>query len=101
MKKQRTWLFVFTTTVLAACTSGKKSQITNHANQNTSMCSKTIRYIIEKIKMVEGGNEVKIHAEITVDPSSKNINLNADLPDGEKKTLILKLKASSAHSTKI
>ena len=56
------------------------------ASESQSICDKTIRYSIEKVKMIEGGNEIKAHAEITIDPSSKNINLYADDPESGKKT---------------
>jgi hypothetical protein len=79
-------VLAFITIMIGGCVSSKKSKGTNPINQNTSICDKAIRYTIEKVKMIEGGNEIKIHAEITIDPSSKNINLNADLPDGGKKT---------------
>lgn len=79
-------LLAFTTIVLSGCTSSRKSQNTNQSNQKTSICDKTVRYIIEKIKMIEGGNEIKVHAEITIDPFTKNINLYADDPENGKKT---------------
>ena len=79
-------VLVFIAIGVCGCVSSNKSQSTNPNNQNASICDKTIRYTIEKVKMIEGGNEIKIHTEITIDPSSKNINLNADLPDGGKKT---------------
>lgn len=79
-------VLVFIAIAVCGCVSSKKSQGTNPNSQNASICDKTIRYTIEKVKMIEGGNDIKIHAEITIDPSSKNINLNADLPDGGKKT---------------
>ena len=63
-----------------------KTGQTATASESQNICDKTIRYSIEKVKMIEGGNEIKAHAEITIDPSSKNINLYADDPESGKKT---------------
>jgi hypothetical protein len=86
MNRLLTRLFVFITIVLSSCASSNKIQNTNDISQNTSICDKTIKYTIEKVKMIEGGNEIKVHAEITIDPFSKNINLYADDPESGKKT---------------
>jgi hypothetical protein len=79
-------LLAFITIILSGCASSKKTQNTNDVNQNTSICNKTVRYTIEKIVMIEGGNEIKTHAEITINPFSKNINLKADDPESGNKT---------------
>ena len=70
--------------LLNACDSTKKLQITKHSSENTSMCDKTVRYIVEKIKMVEGGNEVSVHTEIIFNPTTRIINLKADDPERGK-----------------
>jgi hypothetical protein len=86
MRKQFIRLLAFITIILGGCASSKKTQNTTDVSLKTSICDKTIRYTIEKIKMIEGGNEIKAHAEITIDPFSKNINLYAEDPESGKKT---------------
>ena len=86
MKKLFIPLSAFIMIALGGCSSAKKSQITNHTNQNTSICDRIIRYTIEKVKMIEDGSEIKAHAEITINPFSKNIYLKADDPESGDKT---------------
>ncbi len=85
MSRQFIGLLAFITIILGSCASSKKTSNANDRNLKTSICDKTIRYTIEKVKMIEGGNEIKAHAEITIDPFSKNINVNADDPESGKK----------------
>jgi len=84
MKNYFIFLSTVITLLLNACEPSKKSQATSHSNQNTSICDKTVRYIVEKIKMAEGGNEVNIHTEIILNPTTKIINLKADDPEKGK-----------------
>lgn len=86
MNRQLIQLLIFIAIVLSSCASSNKIQNTNDISQNTSICDKTVKYTIEKVKMIEGGNEIKAHAEITINPFSKNINLYADDPESGKKT---------------
>jgi hypothetical protein len=86
MSKLFIQLLAFITIILGGCASSKNTQNTIDVNLKTSICDKTIRYTIERIKMIEGGNEIKVHAEITIDPFSKNINLYANDPESGKKT---------------
>jgi len=86
--------------ILSGCASPRNSQITNTTNQNISICDKTVRYTIEKVKMIEGGNEIKTHAEITVDPLSKNINLNGDDPESGKKSFDAQIESIECRLNK-
>lgn len=52
--------------------------------KDTFICNRAVRYIIEKIRRIENGDEHKIHIELVFDPSSKNINLRSDDPEKGK-----------------
>jgi hypothetical protein len=84
MKKTLIFLLVTIPVITFSCESAKETQVKNNAGLNTSICDKEVRYFIEKLKMIEGGNEIKVHTEITFNPTTKIIKLKADDPERGK-----------------
>jgi len=80
-------LFV-TLVFFCACKSTKiyKEQVSNSEQvvRATSICDQAIRYYANKLKMVNGGQEVNADTEILINPSNKLISLTSTPPNQEK-----------------
>jgi len=70
--------------LLSACKSTKTPQAqTANQTETSNKCDQTIKYYSEKVK-TQGGQEMNFYTEITINPSSRLINLVSEPPNQEK-----------------